>query len=223
MLWIRIRTSFGRLDPDRGEQSFHTIEKSEEISYFNVLHVLVQVEGCSLDNVLHGGLRINVLQFLIQKMGFFSSIKFYNFGHQNPGSPSAMNPMRVHNDFNRIFSSKISILYIGRNSYNYLHIYMLRNSLNYKFLAYNLIIFLCPGNTSGPPIPISIRRSQSLLRSAQRQRQRPLADTKKGAATLIPTPQPRERGQRRRPHASARYTCTPASSCTCSRGRTRTC
>ncbi len=155
----------------------------------------------------------------------FFRCKIFQFLSSNPGSPSESNPVwATITDFNKMFSSKMSILYTGRNSYTYSY----RNGLNYKFsitlllLAYNLNIFMCPGNTSGPPIPISILRSPSLLRSAP-QPQRPLADSKKGAAAaLIPTPQPRERGPRRRPHASARFICIPTT-CTCSRGRTLTC
>jgi hypothetical protein len=49
------------------------IEKSEEISGFEVLDVLFRAEGFSFGlEVLHGGLGINKFQFLIKKQDFFS-------------------------------------------------------------------------------------------------------------------------------------------------------
>ncbi len=60
--WIRI--DFGRLDPDPGRQKLPTqLEKSEEVSCFEVLDVLLW--GLTTD-VLFGGLGINTLQFLIK-------------------------------------------------------------------------------------------------------------------------------------------------------------
>ncbi len=52
---------------------------------------------CSLD-VLYGGLGISKLQFLIKKIFFLFSCKFFQIcGHQNPGSGSALKPLLVRN------------------------------------------------------------------------------------------------------------------------------
>jgi hypothetical protein len=80
-----IRIDFSRLDPDPGPggQKLPTkIEKNSEISCFFLSAgcSLLGAEGfsCSLD-VLHGDFGMNKLQFLIQKLSFFSTVKFSNF------------------------------------------------------------------------------------------------------------------------------------------------
>ncbi len=83
MLWIRIRIDFGRLDPNLTAKMTHKNRKNEEISCFEVLDVHSWGAvgfSCSLD-ILHGGVGIKKLQFLIQKRArfFLSAVNFLNF------------------------------------------------------------------------------------------------------------------------------------------------
>ncbi len=75
--------------PDPGGKKLPTkIEKSYEISFFKCW--MFSFDECSLD-ALYGGLGISELQFLIKKVFFFVSCKFFSiFGHQNPGSGSRL-------------------------------------------------------------------------------------------------------------------------------------
>jgi hypothetical protein len=65
--------------------------KSDENLSFEVQNVHVRDEdfSCSLD-VLYGGLGISKLQFEEKKYKFFSALNFPIFGHQDPGSGSAL-------------------------------------------------------------------------------------------------------------------------------------
>jgi len=75
-IWIWICIDIGRLDADPYPEGKKDSQKrSEEISCFEVVDVLfLRARGfsCSMD-VLHGGLGINVLQFLINKICIFST------------------------------------------------------------------------------------------------------------------------------------------------------
>ncbi len=84
MLRNLIRIDFARLDLDpEGQQWLTKIVRAEGFS-------------CSFD-VLYGGLGMSKEKFLSKIYEPFFSLNSSFFGHQNPGSGSALKPMRIHN------------------------------------------------------------------------------------------------------------------------------
>ena len=90
-------------------------KKGRNVWFWSAGCPLLRGEDLSFSmDVLHGGLRINIKQFLINKICIFFQLKIFSiFGHQNPGSGSgsgsaltwnaesgsgsALKPMRIHN------------------------------------------------------------------------------------------------------------------------------
>jgi hypothetical protein len=84
MLWIRIRIDFGQLDPDPGGKKWpKKIEKSEEISRFEVLDVLfwgLKASPVAWMSLMEVYSRDKIwLFFNLIKQDLFTSHKIYSF------------------------------------------------------------------------------------------------------------------------------------------------